>query len=497
MAETAAKGGQGLTYWTFTDSFTMLLALYIVNLIVIFIVIFVERRSPSATLAWIMVLTFIPVIGIIFYLVFNQNLARSKINRLSDHEDYFVSESLKQQIQEMEDGTYPFANEKIRHWKHLIHLNHVYGKAYYTQNNEIQLLTDGRQMFDLFMEDLRNARRSINIEYFIIKKDYVGLGLIDLLTEKAKEGVEVRLLIDTLGSRHINNRVLKEYLRAGGKIGYFFKPKLKIFGIRFNYRNHRKIVVIDGRIGYTGGYNIGHEYLGEKKKFGYWRDTHIRMIGDGVADLNARFALDWRFTTKEDISVIAAPFAGTDVRGKLGVQIVSSGPESPKEEVKSAFLRMITYAGKNVYIQTPYFVPDGSMVESLKMAALSGVDVRIMIPRMPDHIFVYWATYSYVGDLLRSGARVFIYDHGFLHSKTMVVDGEVSTVGSTNFDNRSFRLNFETNAFIFDPDFAGEMERVYEEDMKKGHELTLEAYERRNIVIRFKEAIARLLADIL
>ena len=486
-----------MTYWTFTDSFAMLLALYAVNLIVIFIVIFIERRSPSATLAWIMVLTFIPVVGILFYLVFNQNLARSKINRLSDYEDYYVSESLKQQIKEMETGSYSFSNERVRHWKHLIHLNHVYGRAYYTQNNKIQLLTDGRQMFDLFMEDLRQARKSINIEYFIIKRDHTGLELIRLLTEKAKEGLEIRLLIDTLGSRQINNRVLKDYIAAGGKVGYFFKPKLRIFGLRFNYRNHRKIAVIDGQIGYTGGYNIGHEYLGEKKKFGYWRDTHVRVTGDSVADLNARFVLDWRFTTKEELPVIAVPFSEGGEEGTLGVQIVSSGPESEAEEITSAFLRMITYAEKNVYIQTPYFVPDVSMVESLKMAALSGVDVRIMIPRMPDHIFVYWATYSYVGDLLRSGARVFIYDHGFLHSKTMVVDGEVSTIGSANFDNRSFRLNFETNAFVFDTDFAAEMENVFEQDTKQGHELTLKDYEKRSLVIRFKEAISRLLADIL
>ena len=211
-----------MTVWPFTDSLEFLIALYVINLLIIFAVIFIERRSPAATLAWIMVLTFIPVVGIIFYLIFNQNFARSKINRLSDHEAFYVHEALKQQVEEMQEGAFSFNSESTKHWKHLIRLNHVYSKAYYTQNNEIDLLIDGKQMFDRFMKDLEKAERSINIEYFIIKKDHVGLELIDLLTKKASQGLEVRLLIDTLGSRHINNKVLKAYLEAGGKVGYFF-----------------------------------------------------------------------------------------------------------------------------------------------------------------------------------------------------------------------------------------------------------------------------------
>ena len=348
------------------------------------------------------------------------------------------------------------------------------------------------------MDDIRAAKESVNIEYFIIKKDFVGLSMINLLTEKAKEGVEVRLLLDAMGSRTINERVLKDYLKAGGKVGFFFRPKFTIFGLKLNYRNHRKIVVIDKKIGYTGGYNVAREYIGKKKKFGYWRDTHVRITGDAVTDLNGRFILDWRFTTKEQMDLVPYTFGEEEDRRGVGVQIVSCGPESPAEEVKRAMMRMITFAEKRVYLQTPYFVPDPSIVESLKMAVQSGVDVRIMIPHMPDHIFVYWATYSYVGELLRSGARAFIYDDGFLHAKTLVVDGEVGTIGSTNFDNRSFRLNFETNAVIFDRDFAQQMERAFIHDMTHhGHELTYADYQKRGFFIKFKEAISRLLSDIL
>ena len=267
--------------------------------------------------------------------------------------------------------------------------------------------------------------------------------------------------------------------------------------IKLNYRNHRKIVVMDNEIGYIGGFNIAKEYLGLKKKFGYWRDTHLRVKGSGVQDMNARFLVDWRFASGEAIPLEEIYYTPFRKMGNTGMQIVSSGPDSTKEEVKRAYMKMITSAQKSVCLQTPYFVPDASIQESLKMAALSGVDVKIMIPCMPDHIMVYWATYWYVGDLLRSGVRVFIYDNGFLHSKTIVADGQVASVGSANFDRRSFTLNFEANAFIYDSKVAGKLEDRFVEDMTLCHELTLEDYQNRSGWIQLKETIARLLSDIL
>ena len=472
------------------------IALYVINILLIFTVIFNERKAPSATLAWIMILTFIPIVGFIFYLVFNQNLSRSKISRLTENEKLVAGGALRKQMAAMDRDEYEFNSKSASHWRHLIKLNQVYGRAYYTQNNSIRLFTDGRELLESIIEDIEAAKETINLEYYILKRDKIGRRFINVLTEKAAQGVQVRLLLDALGSRYINKGFLKDYLNAGGKVGYFFKPKFIFFGVRFNYRNHRKIVVIDDKIAYTGGYNVAKEYVGEKKKFGYWRDTHVRIDGEAVYDLNARFIMDWRFTTREKLEAVPAVFHENN-SGDKGIQIVSSGPDGPKEEVKRAFMRMITYAQKNVYVQTPYFIPDSSIIESLKMAAQSGIDVRVMIPCMPDHIFVYWATYSYVGDLIKSGVRVFIYDEGFLHAKTLVVDGQVATVGSTNFDNRSFRLNFETNAFVFDEEFAQLMERTYEKDMENGHELTVDEYEKRSVLIKIKESIARLLSDIL
>ncbi|WP_425757434.1 cardiolipin synthase [Ihubacter sp. rT4E-8] len=483
-----------ISFFTENDWTTLI---YCVNLIIALTIIFLERKNPAATLAWILVLYVLPILGIFLYLMLSQNISRQKIYRLSEHEKRVMGEELREQTADMEAGRFLFENETAKSWKRMIKLNQVYGNAFLTQNNEIELLTDGKQMFQRLIHDIRHANHSIHVMSYIIKDDRIGKQLIEVLTEKAKEGVEVRLLMDAMGSRFINDWRLRDYLGAGGKAAYFFKPKLKYLYLKMNYRNHRKIAVIDGKCGYIGGFNIAREYLGLKRKFGYWRDTHIRIKGGSVQDLNARFIMDWRFASGEQVELSQVYFGQAEGGGNCAVQIVSSGPDSTREEIKRSMMRMITFAEKSVYVQTPYFVPDPSMLESLKMAAQSGVDVRIMIPCMPDHIFVYWATLAYCGELIRSGARVFIYNNGFLHAKTLVVDGEVSTVGSANFDRRSFRLNFESNAFIYDQDFASRMERQFLEDMKMGYELTLELYEKRTHFIRFKEAISRLLSDIL
>ncbi|MCB6993311.1 cardiolipin synthase [bacterium 210820-DFI.6.37] len=471
--------------------------LFVVNLVIAFTIIFLERKNPSAALAWIMVLFLLPVAGILLYFLFSQNIAKKKIFRLTRSEEEELDGSLKRQLREIEDGNFPFANPQARQWKDMVHLNGLYGRAYYTQNNRIDILTDGRRKFRSLINDIEKAQSSINIMYFIVKDDPVGRKLIRTLAKKAREGVEVRLLLDSMGSRQINDKVLKELMEAGGKRAYFFPRKFRIVNLRFNYRNHRKLAVIDGEIGYIGGFNIAREYLGMKKKFGYWRDTHIRVTGSCVQDINARFLLDWRFASKEEVVLSQAYYSDIIEGGNTGIQIVSGGPDSQRVAVKRAYMKMITSAQKSICLQTPYFVPDASILESLKMAAQSGVDVRIMIPCMPDHMFVYWATYSYVGELIQSGGRAYIYDKGFLHAKTLVVDGEVASVGSANFDVRSFSLNFEANAIIYDGKEARGLEAIFERDMEDCHELTLELYQQRGVWIQCKESVARLLSDIL
>ena len=475
----------------------LILSLIFANIVAAIAAIILERRNPAASAAWVTVIFMLPVAGIVLFFLLSQNISARKLYNLSEFEEMKIDSSLKNQINEIKNGTYRFSTEEGKLWQDMIHLNQLYGRAYYSQNNSVEFITDGRQMFDTMMQDIMSARETINIMFFIVKNDETGRQFIDALTQKAREGVEVRLLLDSMGSRQINDRVLRDFLDAGGKRAYFFPRKLNLVNFDFNYRNHRKLAVIDGIIGYTGGFNIAREYLGLKKKFGYWRDTHIRITGQSVQDINARFILDWRTASKEKIVLSEAFYSGVISEGNTGIQIVSSGPDSVKEEVKRSLMKMITSAERSIYVQTPYFVPDDSILESLKMAAQCGVDVRVMIPCIPDHPLVYWATYSYAGELVKSGGRVFIYENGFLHSKTMVVDGEVGTVGSANFDRRSFSLNFESNAFIYDKKEAQTMERIFCEDLKECRELTISLYENRSRTIKVKEVAARLLSDLL
>jgi cardiolipin synthase len=476
----------------------LLTVLFVINFIIALTIIFLERKDPSATLAWIMILFLVPAVGILFYFMFSQNISRQRIFKLSRYEELVINNPLREQIAQVQSDSFKYVNPEEKKWQSLIQMNQSYAGSFLTQDNRISIITDGVHMLDSLLTDIREARSSINVEYYIIKNDEAGRSLISALTLKAREGLEVRLLIDAMGGRQFNEKDhLSEFKAAGGRFAFFFPPKFKIFSMKLNYRNHRKLVVIDGKIGYLGGFNIGNEYLGRVKKFGYWRDTHLRIIGGAVHDMTARFILDWRFASKESLLIDRAYYGDAVGPGRTAVQIVTSGPDSSREEVKHSYLKMISAARKNIYIQTPYFVPDAGLLESLKTAALSGVDVRIMIPRMPDHMFVYWATYFYAGVLIDAGARVYIYDNGFLHAKTMAVDGEVASIGSANFDNRSFRLNFEGNAFIYDAAETYKIETIFETDIAQSHELTKTLYRNRSIVIKFKEGVSRLLSGLL
>ena len=290
----------------------------------------------------------------------------------------------------------------------------------------------------------------------------------------------------------------KELIEHGGSVEAFFPSVFPLINPRLNYRNHRKIVVVDGRIGYTGGFNVGDEYLGHNKRFGYWRDTHLRIEGSALHPLQTRFILDWnQASSDQDIEYADRYFPAIPRKGSVGMQIVTSGPDSEWEQIKDGYLKMIFLAKKYIYIQTPYFIPDISFLDALRIACLSGVDVRIMIPNKPDHMFVYWATYSNVGILLKAGAKVYIYENGFLHAKQIVVDDELSTVGTANIDVRSFKLNFEINAFIYDREKSHELAELFEHDIQLSTELTLEMYSNRSRTIKIKESISRLVSPIL
>ena len=470
--------------------------LYIFNIIASLLIIFVERKRPSATMAWVMILFILPGAGLVLYIISSQLLARYKLSSLSSSMVNRDNPFLMGQKQQLCEGRFRFVNDEASEWTPLIRFNQEYASAYLTQNNEIRLFTSGRECFDTMFEDLRAAKRSIDMEFFIMKPDYIGREILDILTKKAKEGVRVRLLLDAMGCRKMRRHHFDALRQAGGSVVFFFPARIFKLDLKLNYRNHRKLLVIDNETAYIGGLNAAKEYVGDSRKFKGWRDTHLRIRGGSVFDIDSRFIMDWNFASGQEISLDSADYMIGSTENSA-VQIISSGPESEETEIKFTYLKMINSAKRSIYIQSPYMVPDESIFEALKTAALTGLDVRIMIPNRPDHVFVYWVTYQNVGELAKYGAKIYIYDKGFLHAKTIVVDDEAASVGSANFDIRSFELNFESNAVVYDREFAVKLREAFEEDIRNSRRLTFQDYEQRSRWIRIKESISRLVSDIL
>lgn len=476
-----------------------MLIVYVLNALIAFGLIFFDDKSPTATMAWIMILFMVPVLGLFLYLILSQNIARQQIFKMTEEEKHGLGTLLDWQKEAVKDEIPDDSEELLSRWREMISMNLDYADALLTGNESVDMVFDGKEMFDRLCRDIENARYTIKICYYIVRDDFVGRRLIELLTQKAREGVKVRLLVDALGSRSIGNRALREFRKAGGHCAYFFKPLIRHMYFRINYRNHRKLVIIDNEIGYIGGFNIAKEYLGYKRKFGYWRDTQLIIRGNALASLNERFYQDWRYASGEDLHLIdqSMKYAFKARSGDIPIQIISCGPESEKEEVKMAFMKMITGAKKNIFIQTPYLVPDAPMIESLVMAARSGIDIRIMIPSIPDHPFVYRTTLYNAGRLIKEGVKFYIYDNGFLHAKTMTVDGELCTAGSTNFDIRSFKLNFESNAFIYDEEVTSRMNEQFLKDMEHCRPYTQKDRDEISVYEKAAESISRLLTEIL
>lgn len=473
-------------------------AILILNIFLAAALVFLERRDATSTWAWILVLFFIPIFGFFVYLLLGRRLRKKTLFKWEGRERVGIESLIAHQMNDLHDNEFPFKDPHVQNYQDLVYLHLRNNGAVLTQDNAVQIFNDGRAKFDSLIHDIEQAKHHIHIQYYIFRLDQLGNRIMDALTAKAKEGVKVRLLYDDMGSRRISKRHFKEFIRAGGEVETFFPSILPIINPRLNYRNHRKIVVIDGRVGYIGGFNVGEEYLGLSRKFGYWRDTHLRLEGSALHPLQTRFILDWnQASARNDIEYDEVFFPAIPKKGDTAMQIVSSGPDEEWEQIKDGYLKMINMAKKYIYIQTPYFIPDPSFYDAVRIAALSGIDVRIMIPNKPDHPFVYWATYSYAGQMLRAGARVFIYDNGFLHTKMIVVDDEVSTVGTANIDVRSFKLNFEVNAFIYDHTVSGKLADLFHQDMELSEEMTLGLYLARTRMIKTKESIARLLSPIL
>lgn len=470
----------------------------LLNIFLAITVIFLERRNASTTWAWVMVLFFIPIIGFVLYLILGQKMRKRKLYKLLGDSQRIIEHTVERQKRQLRDRELTFKDPAVEQYQDMIYMNLKSSYAVYTSNNDVQIFTEGNEKFDSLLADIARATHHIHLVYYIVRDDELGRRLVKALAAKAAEGVEVKFLYDHIGSSSLPRRYFEELRAAGGKEAAFFPSRIPYLNLKINYRNHRKLVIIDGQIGYIGGFNIGDEYLGLNEHFGEWRDTHLKVWGNAVLQMQAQFLMDWNLAASGQIVLNEYYFPVlSDKIGSIGMQLVASGPDTEYQQIKDAYIKMIYAAKETICLQTPYFVPDESLMTALKIAALSGVDVRIMLPSKPDHFFVYWATHSYLGELLSGGVTIYLYKKGFLHAKALVIDGKIASVGTANLDIRSFKLNFEMNAFIYDTQTAQKLQRIFEKDSEYSVQLTASMYAGRPLSNRIKESVSRLLSPIL
>ncbi|MDR0881464.1 MAG: cardiolipin synthase [Candidatus Adiutrix sp.] len=464
-------------------------------------VVFFEHKNPATSLTWVLVLLFLPVIGIIAYLFLGTGFKINKKKRykLKAINDRLYNKYILKHLNIADSFKFMAAHSGVA--RLVTYLNNGCGGVY-TQGNSARVFTSGADFYPRLMDDLAAARSHIHMLFFIFRADGIGRRMAAILEEKARQGVEVRFIYDSLGSRVVGTPPIFQNMRAAGARVLGFSPVFSNLGshLRLNYRNHRKITVIDGQIGYIGGMNIGDEYLGQDKKLRPWRDTHLRLTGPAVWFLQERFLMDWAYTSdleRPGDDQVGQYFPEPLGQGRLGTQIISSGPDTSDDcRLKSGLIAQISAAQKNVFIQTPYFAPDESFMDALRIAAQSGVDARLMIPGLGDHWIAQMATLGYAREAVKFGLRVFLYQ-GFIHSKTVVSDSLVTSIGTTNLTNRSFVLDFEANAFIYDRDFGRENERIFLEDQSNCLEINLAWFEMKGRASRAAYNFARLFAPLM
>lgn len=469
---------------------------FLLSAIPVAIMIVLEKRSPFKTAAWILVLILLPVFGIIFYLIFGQEYRKRKLFSRSGIKSLGKIRRLStKQLREMEQK-HLLLNKKILDKANIIRLLLNNSSALLTTGNKLKILNGGKQTFDTIFEAIKKATHHIHLEYYIFSDDKIGRRLKDLLIAKSRQGVEVRIIIDDVGSWGLGNRNILEFRKNGVEIYPFMEVHFPRLTSRVNFRNHRKIVIVDGEIGFTGGINVADRYIEGIKKIGPWRDTHLQVEGDAVSCLQVVFAADWYFVINENLNgpKYFPPF--TDAPG-TAVQISASGPDSDWENIGQAFFAAIANARQRVYIATPYLMPPPNIVSALKIASLSNVDVRIIIPKKSDAVIPRWCSFSYVEELMEAGIRIFFYEAGFIHSKYIIVDDVFSSVGTTNLDFRSLETNFEVNAFIYDEAFATKLTEAFNTDMQNSKEITLDEWQQRPWHKKFRESLAHIFSPML
>jgi cardiolipin synthase len=448
------------------------------------------KRNPVRTISWIIVISLLPYVGLFFYILFGRSYHRQK--RISNKiKKRITNISKKQAINQVDLSKYPLVEKNIKLATLIGKTSElgVYG------NNDIEIFTEGKKLLEEMLEDISKAKDHIHAEYFIIETDETGNKFKEALIKKAQEGVDVRVIYDDLGSWRLKRSTIRDMKKAGIKMQSFFKIRFPYFTSKINYRNHRKILIIDGIIGYLGGFNIADRYT-KGLEWGIWRDTHLRIEGDAVAGLQHTFIYDWLYITKR-LHTNKRFFPQTTVTTPTAVQIGISGPDMQWESIMQAYCLAISNAKKYIYIQTPYFLPNESIMNAIESAALSGVEVKLMIPYRSDERTSYEASMSYMDTILRAGVEVYQYTKGFIHSKTIVIDDEIAIIGSANIDLRSFEQNFEISAFIYDEKHSIRLKELFLKDMRVCKKLSYYKWLHRPRYRKFIQALARLLSPIL
>ncbi len=470
--------------------------IYPVTIIFIIFLILLENRDPVKTLAWILVLVLLPLIGIIIYLFFGRNFRKRKTFSKKAESDLAQLSNLEGgHLLDLENNK-EFNNSNAKAKSNIITLLINNSKALLTGKNEVTVLNNGSETFPAIINALKNAKDHIHLAFYIIEDDRIGNSIREILEEKAREGVEVRIIYDGVGSSSLTNSYIKSLQKAGAEIFPFRPVNFPFLTSKLNYRNHRKIIVADGKVGFLGGLNIGDKYLYGDKKLGFWRDTHIQLKGNSVKSLQAVFLTDWNFVSNQNLKA-KRYFPEIEEKSGKFVQIVASGPDSEWASIMQAYFSAIATARKYIFISTPYFTPNRSILTALKTAALSGIDVRLIMPGKSDSWIIQWSSFSFIEEMLTAGVRVFIYQNGFTHGKLMMVDGIFSSVGSANMDIRSFDQNLEINGLIYDTETTQQLESSFLEDMANSRELELTSYMQRPLYEKSKESFARLFSPIL
>ncbi len=469
-----------------------------INFLLLIGMVFLERRKPENIIAWLTILTFLPIFGFLLYIIFGSGLSvrtRRMIKKKAVSERDIIRNI--DGIQTLDEAR---IDDTLIEYRELVSMCYAYG-SYPLPGNDIKFFTNGLDKIEALKKDLLNAKSSINIEYYIFACDKVGREIMDILCKKAKDGVDVKLIYDSIGSRKAPRRFFKKLQQVGGQVGEFFPPfmHMRLINLKLNYRNHRKLVIIDGKIGYTGGVNIRDDHMSRDKKLKPWRDTHIRIEGSGVYGLQNIFLDDWRYCQNDNtpprLYLENGYFPSPTLCGDATVQVLASGPDSQVQRIKETFVKMIVNAKNKVYIQTPYFIPDDVFFASLRIAVKSGVDVRIMVPRKPDKKTVYLATLSYLKEMAEIGVKIYLYK-GFLHSKALIIDDNLLSIGTCNMDNRSFALNFENTVMIYSKKLNQQYQEIFAEDVKNSVQVSTNFFQKKSFLTKMLQAIMRLLSSL-